>query len=493
MRMSLDKLHLCGDFNEQINNAERKLIPHLKRFMECVAGDSEFYSAVQKNAAGCTPLLESKGIFGVDPIQAAALIPETAPVMSLLKEIPAIPTAELEDKPQALLWRRYTDAVARYRETWRHLHEKTPSSAFNAWRQRQINRCHSQLSRETNQAIVHTAIAFELCKGCSMGCHFCGVGAEPLQMVYRYTAENAKLWRDVLDVAVERLGAAAGGGVCYWATEPSDNPDYFKFVADFGEKTGIYPQTTTAAPLRNLDWTREMLQFRREHSTAMDSFSILSLNTLHRVHDIFSAEDLALTALAMQHTEPAVRSRAQSGRNRKVGSGGPQPGPSQDHTIACLSGYLVNMAECSVRLISPCPPSGRWPLGYRIYAEGSFSSASELNDFISKTINNCMPEQIAPDDILAFRLDLKFIPSPDEEGFKLLSKYRLHKITGAPHLARLGELIAQGNLISRRVLQELMVQHQDVLAIMASMQKIFDQGLLEDGFSDKEAAGRQEE
>jgi hypothetical protein len=47
-------------------------------------------------------------------------------------------------------------------------------------------------------------------------------------------------------------------------------------------------------------------------------------------------------------------------------------------------------------------------------------------------------------------------------------------------------------LTSRRVLQELMAQHQDVLAIMASMQKIFDQGLLEDGFSDKEAAGRQE-
>lgn len=489
--MSLNQLHLCGDFNKQINSVEKKLIPHLKRFMECVTGDPEFYTNVQKNAAECASLLESKRIFGVDPMQAAALVPEAAPVMSLLKEIPAIPTTELEDKPQALLWRRYTEAVAQFRETWRQLHEKTPCSAFNAWRQRQVNRCHSQLSKETNQAIVHTAIAFELCKGCSMGCPFCGVGAEPLQTVYRYTAENAKLWRDILDVAVEHLGAAAGGGVCYWATEPSDNPDYFKFVTDFGEKTGIYPQTTTAAPLRNLDWTRELLQFRREHSTAMDSFSILSINTLHRVHDIFSAEDLALTALAMQHTEPAVRSRAQSGRNRKDVSGSPQLGPSQDHTIACLSGYLVNMADRSVRLISPCPPSGRWPLGYRIYAEGSFSCASDLNDFIDKTTNNCMPEQIGPDDILAFRCDLEFVTLPDEEGFKLLSKYRLYKMTGASHLMQLGELIAQGNLTSRRVLQELTVQHQDVLVIMASIQKLFDKGLLEDGFSDKNTEGRQ--
>lgn len=490
--MSFDELYLCGDFNRQIHSDEKKLIPHIKRFMECAAGDPEFYATVQKSAAGCTPLLESKGIFGVDPIQAAALVSEAAPVMSLLNEIPAIPTAELEDKPQALLWRRYTNAVARFRDNWRQLLEKTPSNAFNAWRQRQINRCHSQLNEETNKAIVHAAIAFELCKGCSMGCHFCGVGAEPLQTVYRYTAENAKLWRDILDVAVERLGAAAGGGVCYWATEPSDNPDYVKFVADFGEKTGVYPQTTTAAPLRDLDWTRELLQFRREHSTAMDCFSILSLNTLHRVHDIFSAEDLALTALAMQHTDPAVRSRAQSGRNRKDASGSSQLDLAHDHTIACLSGYLVNMADRSVRLISPCPPSGRWPLGYRVYAEGSFSCAAELNDFIGKTMTNCMPEQIAPDDILAFRRDLEYIPLPEEEGFKLLSKYRLHRMTGASHLAQLGELIAQGNLTSRRVLQELMVQHQDVLAIMASIQKLFDQGLLEDGFSDKGIDGRQE-
>lgn len=490
--MSLDELHLCGDFNEQINSNEKKLIPHIKRFMECAAGDPEFYGTIQKNAAGCTPLLESKGIFGVNPMQAAALVPEAMPVMSLLKEIPAIPTAELEDKPQALLWRRYTDAVAQFRETWRQLHEKTPSNVFNAWRQRQVNRCHSQLSKETNKAIVHTSIAFELCKGCSMGCHFCGVGAEPLQTVYRYTAENARLWQDILDVAVERLGVAAGGGVCYWATEPSDNPDYFKFVADFGEKTGIYPQTTTAAPLRNLDWTRELLQFRREHSTAMDCFSILSLNTLHRVHDIFRAEDLAFTGLTMQHTALAERSRAQSGRNRKDVSDSPQLVPAQDHTIACLSGYLVNMADRSVRLISPCPPSRRWPLGYRVYAEGSFSCAAELNDFIGKSMNNCMLEQIAPEDILAFRPDLEFISLPEEEGFKLLSKYRLHKMTGASHLAQLGKLIAQGNLTSRRVLQELMAQHKDVLAIMASIQKLFDQGLLEDGFSDKELAGRQE-
>jgi radical SAM family RiPP maturation amino acid epimerase len=469
----MDELHFCGDLNNQINIAEKRLIPHIKRFIECAVGDPEFYATVYGNAAGCVSLLQSKGIFGVDPVQLAAFIPE----ISLFKEVPA---AELEDKPQALLYRRYTDAVTRFRAAWRKLYEKTPSNLFNAWRQRQINRCHSQLGKKTSQNIVHATIAFELSKGCSMGCPFCGLAAEPLQEVFMYTRENARLWQDILNVAVERLGTAVGTGICYWATEPGDNPDYLKFMDDFGKKTGIYPQTTTAAPMRNLDWTRELLRFRREHITAMDRFSILSTNTLRRVHEAFSAEDLALTVLDMQHSASSVRLRAQSGRNRKDTSGSSQLEPVQDHTIACLTGYLVNMVDHSVRLISPCPPSNRWPLGYQVYAEGTFSCAAELDDFIGETIKKCMPLQVAPDDVLAFRRDLKFIPLP-EEGFQLLSKYQLHKMTGSPHLAQLGQMIAQGNLTSWRVLEELMVQHKDALAIMSSIQKLFDHGLLEDG------------
>ena len=42
-------------------------------------------------------------------------------------------------------------------------------------------------------------------------------------------------------------------------------------------------------------------------------------------------------------------------------------------TIACVSGFLFNMVERNVRLISPCNASERWPLGYRIYDEGTFT------------------------------------------------------------------------------------------------------------------------
>ncbi|HBW37652.1 radical SAM family RiPP maturation amino acid epimerase [Desulfosporosinus sp. BICA1-9] len=477
----MDELYFCEDFNNRISIEEKRLIPHIKRFMECAIGDAEFYAAVQANAAGCGSLLQSRGILGVDPVQLMALVSE----IPLLKEIPA---AELEDKPQALLWRQYTDATGRFRDAWRQRGEKTPSNRFNAWHQRQVNRCQSQLGKETNKAIVHVTIVFELSKGCSMGCPFCGFAAEQLQEVFMYTKENVGLWQDILKIAVERLGTTVGSGVCYWATEPSDNPDYLKFVVEFGEVTGIYPQTTTAAPLRNLAWTRELLRFRREHITAADRFSILSTNTLRRVHETFSAEDLALTTLILQNSDSLVRLMARSGRNRKDASNNPPPELAQDHTIACLTGYLVNMVERSVQLVSPCPPSNRWPLGYRVHAEGNFSNAAGLNDFIDETIKKCMPEQVASDDILAFRRDLEFIPLP-EEGFHLRSKCQLHKMTGSPHLAQLGRLITQGNLTAWSIVEELMIQHEDVLAIMSSIQRLFDQGLLEDGLGNEGLRG----
>lgn len=476
----MDELHFYGNLTGQFSIGEKRLIPHIKRFIECAVGDAEFYAAIQENAAGCGPLLQSRGILGVDPVQLAALVPE----LPVMKEVPA---AELEDKPQALLWRRYTDATVRFREAWRRRSEKTPSTRFNAWHRRQVNRCHSQLGKETNNGMVHATIAFELSKGCSIGCPFCGLAAEPLQGVFRYTKENARLWQDILEVAAERLGVTLGSGICYWATEPSDNPDYLKFVVDFGEIAGIYPQTTTAAPLRNLAWTRALLQFRREHVTAADRFSILLNNTLRHVHDIFSAEDLAMTELVLQHSETLAQLMANSGRNRKVVSGNPLQEVVQEHTIACVTGYLVNMVDRSVRLISPCPPSDHWPLGYRVHAEGSFSCAADLSDFIGQTIENCMPEHIASDNILAFRRDLEFATLP--EGFQLRSSFQLHKLAGSAHLTQLGRLIARGNLTSWRVMEELMVQYKDVLAIMSSIQKLFDQGLLEDGLSNQGQPG----
>ena len=141
-----------------------------------------------------------------------------------------------------MLWHRWSETLENLRREWRTRSDQTPSKRFNHWHQRQMNRCRSQLGKLTSEQLIHATIVFELTQGCSLQCKFCGLAAEPLKGVFRCTEENRKLWNDVLDVAVKHLGDTVSTGVCYWATDPTDNPDYLKFAADFGAKTGIYPQ-----------------------------------------------------------------------------------------------------------------------------------------------------------------------------------------------------------------------------------------------------------
>ena len=61
-------------------------------------------------------------------------------------------------------------------------------------------------------------------------------------------------------------------------------------------------------------------------------------------------------------------------------------------TIECTCGYLVNMLDRTVKLVSPCFASERWPLGYIVHAEGTFSDASEFRDVLLRCVDEAMPE-----------------------------------------------------------------------------------------------------
>ncbi len=468
---------LYQDVIKETSPDDLKTIAHIKRFLECMAGDPEFRAAVERDAAGCGALLEARGILGVDPLQLTALLPKLASQ--------AEPAADdLQDKPQGLLWRRWSETHEQLRREWRKRSDGTPNERFNLWHRRQVNRCNSQLGKLSSEQLIHATIVFELTRGCSLQCPFCGLAAEPLKDVFLYTEENAGLWRDVLEVAVKHLGSTVGTGVCYWATDPADNPDYLKFAADFGRKTGVYPQATTSAPLRDLQWTRSLLEFRRRHNTSVDRFSVLSLNALRRIHKTFTAEELAFTNLILQYVDVMKMSMARSGRNRQVKAEQEGSEAAKDHTIACVTGYLVNMVVGTVRLISPCPPSDSAPLGYLVHAEGRFSSARELDDFIAATMERCMPEHCASEDILTFRPDLRYRSLAN--GFQLANEYKAHKLEGKPYLIKLGELIAGGNLTFSQVLDEMSAHSAHVLSVITTIQKLFSQGLLTD---QKVAAG----
>ena len=93
-------------------------------------------------------------------------------------------------------------------------------------------------------------------------------------------------------------------------------------------------------------------------------------------------------------------SKALAGRAREVlktlsrrGKAGNVGNVEPDQTtIACVTGFLVNMISRTVRLITPVRASERWPLAYRLYGERQFATAdgyrAALLDLIEEHMSN---------------------------------------------------------------------------------------------------------
>jgi radical SAM family RiPP maturation amino acid epimerase len=316
-------------------------------------------------------------------------------------------------------------------------------SRFEAWRNRQIARGASQFKQTVNNSLIQSPMVFELSKGCSVGCHFCGISAPRLGDIFLYNSENAKLWNEVLELMKEILGLAAGAGFCYWATDPLDNPAYEQFCSDFHKVLGVFPQTTTAQPLKDIKRTKALLKSSIEKGCLSNRFSILSLKMLNQVHEQFSPEELFLVSLVLQNKESdGIKANSGRSRDQNLKKGQEDSELPEQGTIACISGFLFNMVERSVKLISPCNASDRWPLGYIIFDEGTFTDANDLKILLERMIDQHMPITVRPTDLVNFRPDLKY--ESLDNGFKLSNRVKTFKFRLEPSLRDLGEIIHQG-------------------------------------------------
>jgi len=273
--------------------------------------------------------------------------------------------------------------------------ESRPDDArYRDWRHRQINRCRLSLTGPNAAYIPHVPYAIELSKGCSIGCWFCGVDAPRLDGHFRHTTDNQNLFVGILERLRDLLGPICGSwGFLYWATDPLDNPDYELFCEDFRSIFGRFPVMTTAQAHRQLPRVRNYLTAARSAGRPRTRFSILSLPILERLVGFLDEEELLQTDIVPMTPRsllrPALTGRAlRDPRSHRA---------AEDHdvgdraqTIACVSGFLVNMVEKSVKLITPCAGSDEWSLGYKVHAIESFSSAADFD----QAVRRCIDEQM---------------------------------------------------------------------------------------------------
>jgi radical SAM family RiPP maturation amino acid epimerase len=354
--------------------------------------------------------------------------------------VPALP---------ALRHRLFAREKLLHREKTRAVECMPSDERHRSWRERQIKRCLGELGPALYRGIVHAPFAIELSDGCSVGCWFCAVSAEKKKSDFLYTAENGVLWREILQILRSKIGPAAGTGFCYWATDPLDNPDYERFCTDFAEICGRFPQTTTAQPHKDPERVRALLSLSQDLGCTINRFSILTLRIFDRIMDAFSAEELLHCELVPQNPE-AVMLQSEAGRaykssrldKRKEMSGWAADAEAQPGTIACISGFLINMVTRKVRLISPCAANERWPDGYWVIDEGSFTDALSFEQLIEQMMADHMRTSIRTVDSARLRKDVELEMLDD--GFAVQSWGSRTAFRGPAYLGELGRLLKAG-------------------------------------------------
>lgn len=465
--------HYRGIFTKRTPE-ELRILAHIKRFMERLVADPGFRQALAENVDNPKVVAERYGI-DLDPLEMLPLYHS--------QHLRYRFTEEEARWPLALAWDEYMKDMFRHRDLLREegsmegIHPR-----FHAWRERQIKRSMSELGG-SGPSITHPIVAFELSEGCTVGCWFCGLAAERYRGHFPYSEENAALWRDMLAVMHDMFDTAARTGFCYWATDPCDNPDYDRFIEDYYHITGALPQTTTAAPLKDEALTRRILGLFDRFRTVTNRFSVLTVKQLDKIHATFKPEELMGVELVMQNRESltakadAGRARERVAKLRAAGKSEKIAELSRDHTtIACVSGFLVNMMKKSVQLVTPVPGSERWPLGYRIFGERTFSTGAEFRAAIEGLIDEHMMAGLPGEWPARFRSDLRY--EPIATGFKLHSRCIEHLVENEICGRMVGDLIARGDLAVVDVVEHLVNQGVSVLVVADLLEKLFDAGLL---------------
>lgn len=450
-------------------------LAHIKRFSELYSGDEKFRARLREKLGNLKTFADESRL-DLDP---EAMLPLFHP--EYIKH--RFTEAEAQ-WPLAKAWDDYTTEMEHAILSRAIGDCEKVNPRFHNWRQRQMRRTDSEFG-DSGRDITHPIAAFELSEGCTVGCWFCGISADRFKGYLPYTDESASLWKGVLQEMVALFGEAAQSGFCYWATDPSDNPDYPRFLTDHHEITGMLPQTTTAMPLKDITLTREVMRLHDEHRCIINRFSILTTRIMHAVHAEFTPDELMGVGLVLQGRE-ALTPKANAGRvierREKLRSAGKSDMVAQvesEHgTIACVTGFLVNMVNRTVQLVSPTRASKRWPLGYRVYQEGRFQTARDFRATVDAMIDAHMPEDLVRGDVIAFRDDLTYQRLPD--GFEVRSRGQRISVRGEPHTGVLGDLIHEGSKTSGEIQSAAVQAGADIFVTADRLHQLFELGLLND-------------
>ncbi|MCB8822133.1 radical SAM family RiPP maturation amino acid epimerase [Microvirga rosea] len=446
---------------ERRTSQERSVIAETKRFRERLIGDGAFRTA-----------LRSGTLSDADDFE------RYRPLWDQELGHTVWNSAALAAWPEVQLWKNWHEDLVCYRDLMTAYPSRYGTHpGFTAWRRRQEARTASELG-PMHLAITHPVVAYELARGCSVGCWFCGISADSFSGTAAY-ADHGPLWREILSVMMDRLGPAARTGFCYWGTDPADTPDYDHFLADHQRITGWVSQTTTATPLRNIDLTRRILALSEREGPVLNRFSVLTTRQLHQIFEAFTPLELLLVELVPQ-MRGSLMPKARAGRALARGTSQPERDlglSSVATTIACVSGFLINVPEQRLRLIAPTRASAECPEGYRTFVDKTFSDAADFAKLLDEVLALHMPEDLKGEALIGFRPDLRV--TMDESGLRLENQASVHTVGKVPFLAELVDLLVGTPRTTQDVIEALVVSGANFFDVHRLLIELYECALIE--------------
>lgn len=396
--------------NKDMSNEELKritrLVAYTKRFAELISllpeAEDEF-----RNNPGI--FLEKYGLSELNKDELAmCFLPENE---YRLKEIAKLPIDEqLDIIPEGYF--RYRQFLNNKILSMNYLTTKgmvPANEKMRKWRNRMLNRCYGDIGG-LNKSFVHAPICYEMAVGCSVNCEFCALNAEKLQEIFRHTEENAKLFKEIIKIAHEVLGDAAGRGVMYFATDPLDNPDYEQFEDDYYNEFHMVPQITTAAPARNIERMKKLIKSLEKRGGAIHRFTILSVDIARQIFEEFKPEELLLVELLPQFKEaPAFAGYATAGRSGDLNestkvtyeaASKSAPERYDAGTIVCIDGFCVNLPQKKITLFTPCKADKNYPKGISELPPVYFENAEDFREKLLWMIDEYMIQAVPKDECL---------------------------------------------------------------------------------------------
>jgi radical SAM family RiPP maturation amino acid epimerase len=347
---------------------------------------------------------------------------------------------------------------------------------FKAWYLRQKNRVlfNSSILRKKIQ-VFYTPISFELTTGCSGSCSFCCLAPQNLDGYFNYSNENAILWKNVLLATKEIIGKVSGNGICYFATEPFDNPDYEKFISDYCQVFGYYPQTTTVKAVENIDRTKAFLRILGEEHLRYASvrFSVISKRQLERIHQVFTPEELSCVELLLNNPE-SLNGYSLSGRAFDLQKILPEKNFVSDVTSICTIGFVVNMLQRSVMLVTPKNPDNSNTVGMRVYGKVFFTDEVSYSDAIYKLISKWMKSKIPLNEKIC--VDIKYIR---KENYLVIKGDKIHRTIGMSEASYQSFIkVLEGSTLNE-AFQELHTTEFERQRAIWLMQILYDNGYID--------------